>query len=296
MRPLLVVAALLAAAPLGAQGKPDFELHRELAAGRRLYVQNIIGDVRVTGGSGRTVEVTAVKKARRYGEPADVIVETVELDDGVAVCVRYPNQGRRRPPTPEQLAKNPCSSGDWGDSDGDGWHDRGHRNDTEVNFTVRVPAGLRLHAGTVSGDVRAESLDGDLEIHSVSGDVHLVGGRGAAIDLETVSGDVELSDVRSKDVSGHTVSGEISFSGPIEDGGEYDFATTSGDITVRLPARPNATLSAATFSGRLSSDLPITPNESGRRRHRYAATWGSGSARLGLESLSGDLAIRVGDR
>jgi hypothetical protein len=293
MRPLLVVAALLAAAPLGAQGKPDFELRRELAAGQRLYVQNIIGDVQVTGGPGRTVEVTALKKAGRYGEPADVTVETVEIDDGVAICVRYPNQGRRRPPTAEQQAKHPCSTGDW---DGDDWHDRGHRNDTKVDFTVRVPAGLRLHAGTVSGDVRAERLDGDLEIHSVSGDVHLLGGRGAAIDLETVSGDVELTDVHSKDVSGHTVSGEISFSGPIEDGGEYDFATTSGDITVRLPARPNATLSAATFSGRLSSDLPITPNESGRRRHRYAATWGSGSARLGLESLSGDLAIRVGDR
>jgi len=293
MRPLLVVAALLAAPPLGAQGKPDFELRRELAAGRRLYLQNIIGDVRITGGAGRTVEVTALKKAGRYGEPADVTVETVELGDGVALCVRYPNQGRRRPPTAEQMDKNPCSTGDW---DGEGWHDRGRRNDTEVSFTVRVPAGLRLHAGTVSGDVRAERLDGDLEIHSVSGDVHLIGGRGAAIDLETVSGDVELSDIRSKDVSGHTVSGEISFSGPIEDAGEYDFATTSGDITVRLPARPNATLSAATFSGRLSSDLPITPNESGRRRHRYAATWGSGSARLGLESLSGDLAIRVGDR
>src|ERR1051325_11430028 len=262
MRPLLVVAAVLAAAPLGAQGKPDFELHRELAAGRRLYVQNIIGDLRITGRAGRAVEVTAVRKPGRYGEPVDVTVETVDLDDGVAVCVRYPNQGRRRPPTAEQLEKNPCSTGDW---DGDGWRDRGHRNDTRVDFTVRVPAGLRLHAGTVSGDVRAESLEGDLEIRSVSGDVHLLGGRGAAIDLETVSGDVELSDVHSKDVSGHTVSGEISFSGPIEDGGEYDFATTSGDITVRLPARPNATLSAATFSGRLSSDLPITPNESGRR-------------------------------
>jgi putative adhesin len=293
MRPLLPLIPVLLAAPLVAQGKPDFELRRELASGKRLYLQNIIGDVHVTGGTGRTVEITAVKKAGRYGEPAGVAVETLDLDDGVAVCVRYPGQGRRRPPTPEQLDKNPCSSGDW---DGDGWNDRSRRNDTRVSFTVRVPAGLTLHAGTVSGDVLAERLEGELEIRSVSGDVRLTGASGRAIDLETVSGDVELADVRSKDVSGHTVSGEISFAGPIEDEGTYDFSSTSGDITVRLPARPNASLKAATFSGRLSSDLPISPDDSRRRRHRYAATWGSGSARLDLETLSGDLVIRVGNR
>ncbi|HEV8357737.1 MAG TPA: DUF4097 family beta strand repeat-containing protein [Gemmatimonadales bacterium] len=290
---LLVLPGLLTALPLAAQGRPDFEFRRELAQGKRFHLSNVLGDVQVSGGAGRTVEVTAVKKARRYGEPADVTVETIELDDGVALCVRYPAQGSRRPPTPEQLAKNPCSSGSW---EGGDWHDRGHRNDTEVSFTVRVPAGLRLHLGTVSGDVRAERLEGDLELRSVSGDVRLAGGAGPAIDLETVSGSVTLLDIRSKDVSGHTVSGEIGFEGPIQDGGTYDFSTTSGDVSVRLPARPNATLSAATFSGRLSSDLPITPNDSRRHRRRYAATWGSGSARLDMESLSGDLSIRVADR
>jgi hypothetical protein len=281
-----------AAAALQAQGKPDFEFRRDLPAGKRLYVQNVIGDVTVTGASGRTVEVTARKQAGRHGEPEDVTIEAVELDDGMAICVRYPGQySSRRHRDDEDSAgpKNPCSrEGSWS-GDGD-------RNDTEVSLTVRVPSGLKLRVGTVSGDTRAESLDGELELRSVSGNVRLAGGRGPAVDLETVSGDVELLDVRSKDVSGHTVSGEITFQGPIEEGGEYDFATTSGDITVRLPGRPNATLSAATFSGRLSSDLPITPDDSRRHRHRYAATWGSGSARLGMESLSGDLAIRVGDR
>jgi len=283
--PLLAVGGLLLAGATLAQGRPHFEFRRELAAGKRFHLSNIIGDVVVTGGSGRTVEVTAVKKEGRHGDPEDVTLEVVELDDGVALCVRYPSTGRRRSSSTSK-SKSPCS---W---EGD-WSGNGDRNDTEVNFTVRVPAGLRLHIGTVSGDVAAERLEGELELHSVSGDVRLDGGQGPRIDLETVSGDVDLLKVNSKEVSGRTVSGEILFEGPVMDGGTYDFGTTSGDITLRLPDRPNATMSAATFSGGFSSDLPVNQDSSRRHRHRFAATWGSGSARLDLESLSGDVTIRV---
>lgn len=269
-----------------AQGKPDFEFRRELAAGKRFHLSDIIGDVSVVGGSGRTVEVTAIKKAGRHGEPEDVTIETIELDDGVALCVRYPAARRGNRSSEKALAKNPCS---WEGR----WTGNGDRNDTEVNFTVKVPAGLRLRIATVSGDVDARGLEGELELHSVSGDVALEGGKGPSIDLETVSGDVHLLDVTSREVSGHTISGEIAFRGPVQDGGSYDFATTSGDIDLTLPQRPNATLSAATFSGDFSSDLPTNQESGRRRRHRYDATWGSGSAKLYMESLSGDLTIRV---
>jgi hypothetical protein len=285
-----LLAALLTVLPsyrLTAQGKSDFEFRRELAPGKRFYLSDIMGDVQVTGTAGRTVEVTAVKRAGRHGEPEDVTIETIELDDGVALCVRYPAERSGRRSSEKTLAKNPCS---WEGR----WSGNGERNDTEVDFTVRVPAGLRLHIGTVSGDVAAQGLEGDLSLRSVSGDVRLDGGKGPVIDLETVSGDVHLLDVTSREVSGHTISGEIVFRGPVQDGGSYDFGTTSGDITLTVPRQPNATLSAATFSGGFSSDLP-TNQEAGtrRKRHRYDATWGSGSAKLYLESLSGDLSIRV---
>jgi putative adhesin len=291
---ILVLASVSAVASLAAQGRPDFEFRRELATGKRLHVQNIIGDVQVTGGSGRTVEISAVKKAGRHGEPEDVTVETIELGDGVALCVRYPGQGRRRVDRGSgergngEREKNPCSTSS-------NWNGNQDRNDTEVNFTIRVPAGLLLRIGTVSGDLAAADLDGQLELSSVSGDVQLDGGRGPRIELETVSGDVELLDVRAREVSGNTVSGNVTFRGPVLDSGAYDFSTTSGDISLGLPDRPNATLSAATFSGRFSSDLATT-QPSGRRRHRYSATWGSGSARLDVESLSGNIRITTSSR
>lgn len=278
--------ALLSGAAAHAQGKSDFEFRRELAAGKRFYLSDIIGDVQVTGGSGRTVEVTAIKQAGRHGNPEDVTIETIELDDGVALCVRYPAERSGTRSRASTLAKNPCS---WEGR----WTGNGDRNDTEVNFAVKVPAGLRLHIGTVSGDVAAQRLEGELDLHSVSGFVRLEGGKGPGIDLETVSGDVHLLEVTSQEVSGRTISGEILFRGPVQDGGSYDFTTTSGDISVALPQRPNATLSAATFSGDFASDLPVNQDTSRHRRHRYNASWGSGTAKLYMESLSGDLTIRV---
>lgn len=292
----LAFAALGAAATLSAQGRTDFEFRRELASGKRLVVQNVIGNVNVTGTSGRTVVVTAVKKAGRYGEVEDVTVETIELTDGVALCVRYPGQGGRREIRDDgagergERAKNPCSYTSW-----NGSRDRNDRNDTELTFTIRVPAGLVLRIGTVSGDLAATNLEGELDLTSVSGDVRLEGGRGQRIELETVSGDVDLLDVRARDVAGNTVSGEVNFRGPILDDGSYEFTTTSGDITLGLPDRPNATLAAATFSGRFSSDLSTT-QQSGRHRRRHSATWGSGSAKVDVESLSGDIRITTGPR
>jgi hypothetical protein len=285
---LLAVAALGAAGTLRGQGKTDFEFRRDLAVGKRLSVENVIGNVRVTGGPGRSVEITAVKRAGRHGAPEDVSVEVVELSDGVAVCVRYPGQHSRRRDPDDGDQKNPCRR--------NGWSSGNDRNDTEVTFTVRVPDGLRLHLGTVSGDVTAERLDGELEIESVSGDVRLAGGKGPSIEMETVSGDVTLLDGRAKGVSGHTVSGNVVFEGPVLDSGSYDFSTTSGDIRLTLPERPNATLSAATFSGEFSSDVPTTQDTGRRRRHRFNATWGTGTARLDIESLSGDIRILTGSR
>lgn len=288
MLPLLLAAILLPgpSASRPAQARPDFEFRRELPAGKRFHLSNIIGNVHVTAGSGRMVEVSAVKRAGRHGAPEDVSIETVELDDGVALCVRYAGSRGGGRPSDARLAKNPCRS----DSH---WNGNGDRNDTEVQFTVTVPAGLRLHLSTVSGNVVATGLEGSLVLHSVSGDVRLQGGRGPAVELETVSGDVDLLDVTSGDVSGRTISGTIAFRGPVQDGGSYDFGTTSGDISLALPRQPNATISAATFSGRFSSDLPVTPDGSRRHRHRFDATWGTGSAKLYLESLSGNLSIRV---
>ncbi len=287
----LLLAATLLPASAAAQAGTDFSFRRELAAGARVHVANVIGDVRVEAAAGRAFEVSAVKREGRHGDPDDVEIRALELGDGVAICVIYPAQRRAweedRPPRRRRDGgeENPCSRNT-------GWSGDHERNDTEIDFTVKVPAGLKVRIGTVSGDVVAAGLSGELQLRSVSGDVRLDGGDGSRISLETVSGDVELLRIRSPEVEGHTVSGRITFEGPVQDRGTYDFLTTSGSITLTLPEQPNATVSAATFSGRFSSTWPTTASDGRRRRSRHNAVWGNGSARVDVESLSGNISIR----
>jgi len=281
---VFAAAAVLGSPPASAQ---DFELKREAAPGSRFVLRNIIGDVRIEAGSGRTLEVVARKKAGRHGEPDDVEIKPVEIEGGLAVCVYYPSSGRSRPRRSaerrERRPSDPCSRGsEWQNND---------RNDTSVDFVVRLPSGLRVDAKTVSGDLIGTGLRGSLDLGTVSGDLLLTDVEGDVLEASAVSGDVELERIRVREVSAETVSGNVTFSGPIDGGGVYDLKTLSGDVIMTLPRQPDAKVSAVTFSGDLESAFPINAG-SRSRRHRFSATWGAGTAQVDLESFSGDIRIR----
>lgn len=280
---LAVLAGAMAVGPETARAQ-DFEFTRTVAQGTRFVLRNVIGTVTIDAGSGRTLTVTARKKAGRHGEPEDVEIKAVELDGGVAICVYYPSSRRQDGDRGRRHSDDPCSRGsDWGSND---------RNDTSVDFVVHLPAGLRVDAKTVAGDLIGNGLRGTLELGTVSGDLRLTDVEGDVLDVSSVSGDVELERVRVREVSAETVSGDVTFAGPIESQGRYDFKTLSGDVILTLPRQPEATVSAVTFSGDLDSVFPITTGGGRSRRHRFNATWGSGSAKVDLESFSGDIRIR----
>jgi hypothetical protein len=335
MKSLLALGVVLLFAPRLVAQRNDFEFHRELSAGSRFVLRNIIGDVRLEGTSGRTLEVTAIKKAGHHGDPEDVEIRSLDLSGGgVAVCVYYPGQysrsdrndrsdrrdrrdrsersDRERSDRDDRAARRKAERDDRDDDEDDdrprgrrnrpnpddddvchrdhGWNGN-NRNDTSVEFLVRVPAGLKLDTKTVSGDVHGKGLRGELDIGTVSGDVRLADLEAGNLDAASVSGEIELDRVRARDVSAETVSGNVTYVGDIDSQGSYNFKTLSGDVVVTVPRQPNAQLSAVTFSGDFRSDFP-TQTDPKRRRHRYNATWGSGSARIDLESFSGDIAIR----
>lgn len=292
-------AALFAAAPLAAQS--DFEFRRELRTDARFVLRNVIGDVRIEPASGRSLEVRAVKREGRHGDPEDVEIRAVELGtDGVAICVYYPQSGRWRDDDraddradDARAGRRRRSSDDPCRRDGRGWnHDR---NDTRVDFTVRLPADLQVDVKTVSGDVVGRGLSGTLELATVSGDLHLAEVRAGSLEASSVSGDVELEGVDAREVDAETVSGDVTYAGPIHKGGRYYFKTLSGDVELTVPGEPDATLRGSTFSGRLVSDFP-TSQADRRRRNRFSATWGGGSATIDVESFSGDVRIRQASR
>jgi hypothetical protein len=255
---LAAFAQVFAAVPAPApepQQQNEFRWHEPLAAGRVIEIKGVNGNVEATPASGGEVEVVAVKRGRR-SNPEDVRIEVVRHGDGVTICAVYP--------TPEGRQPNTCSAGP---------NDRStvQNNDVTVNFTVRVPAGVRFAGKTVNGRVEAEGLSADVEARTVNGGVN-VSTTGLAR-ATTVNGSIRV-------VMGYAVWPD-----------ELEFKTVNGGIDLSVPASLSAEVQAKTVNGEISTDFPITVTGTFSRR-RLSGTVGSGGRDLRLETVNGSIQLR----
>ena len=250
---LLPAAAALALAPRTAAAQREFHWKGTVAPGKAIEIKGVNGDIRADAGSG-DVEVSAVKHARR-SDPDEVKIEVVPSEEGVTICAVYPSDGRR---------DNTCEAGDHG-------HMNTHDNDVRVNFTVRVPAGVRFAGHTVNGEVDAANLSGDVEAHTVNGSIRV-----------STSGSAEAS----------TVNGSITASvGRAQWTDALEFHTVNGGITLELPANVSTEVRASTVNGNIETDFPLTvTGRLGPRR--VTGTIGSGGRRLALETVNGSIRLR----
>lgn len=274
-----MLATLMLVAATAAPQQQDFSWQGNLDAGQTLEIGNIIGTIRVEPASGRRAEVTAVKVAGRRGDPRDVEVRAEEGSRGVQICVRYPTD-RWEPGEP------------WRCGDSNRGSNRHEPNDTRIDFTIRLPAGVHLDAATISGDVVARDLSAEASVTSISGDVRVTGFRGERIHAKTVSGDVELAEVSAPAVEAETVSGSVRYDGRLDNRGRYDFKSLSGNVVVTIPPGTGADLRASTFSGRIRFPEAAMSEVNIRRNNRASARLGEGGASLWVESFSGNVEIR----
>src|SRR5881397_66651 len=103
MRTVLISTALLLSAFAMATAQ-DFNWHGRIAAGKRLEVKGVSGDVRAVLASGAEAVVNARKHARR-SDPDEVEIKVVESNDGITICAVYPTPPRAR-------HENRCVAGD----------------------------------------------------------------------------------------------------------------------------------------------------------------------------------------
>lgn len=249
---LLAAGGLVLAAP-GAAAQGEFHWKGTIAAGKAIEIKGINGDVQAVAGSGE-VEVTAVKHAHR-SDPDEVKIEVVQHEGGVTICAVYPSDGGR---------ENTCEPAERG-------HSSTHDNDVQVDFTVRVPAGVRFIGRTVNGAVEATDLGGDVEATTVNGGIRIA---------------------TSGTATAHTVNGSIVAKlGRSDWSDELGFRTVNGGITVSLPANVSAEVRASTVNGDIETDFPLTI--SGRiGPHRLHGTIGSGGRQLSLETVNGSIELR----
>lgn len=271
-------------------------------------LQNVAGDISVTGGGGDDVRIEAVKRVRHPNEAegktllAEIEIQVVERSGRVEVRTEYP---RRR---------------NWSGG---------------VDFTVSVPrdasVSLRSVSGTIkvtniNGELRAETVSGDivsmtakklrtaktvsgdvevseaeadeLSVGSVSGDVVVNRLKAGGFDAQTVSGDLRLTDVEVDHSSLRSVSGDIDYAGRLGRNGRYQMQSHSGDIRITPADGRGFAIEASTFSGDVRSDFPLTlqttPGSSfspGGRNRSVRGSFGDAGATLTLQSFSGDIVL-----
>ncbi|HEV8264819.1 MAG TPA: DUF4097 family beta strand repeat-containing protein [Gemmatimonadales bacterium] len=255
--PVILAAIALSALPAAAQ-TPDFRWHGRLAAGKRIEIKGVNGDVRAVGIASGEVEVTAAKHARR-SDPDEVKIEVVEHDGGVTICAVYPTPPRAK-------RENTCQVGDH-------WSNSTEDNDVTVDFDVRIPAGVVFNGQTVNGQMSAEGLKGDVKASTVNGSVRVT--------------TTELAQASTVNGSVYVEMGRADWTD------ELGFSTVNGGITLILPPKLDAEVRASTVNGDLITDYPMTiSGRWGPRRMR--GTIGAGGRSLSLSTVNGEIRLRKG--
>jgi hypothetical protein len=277
-----------------------------LGASGSLELGTVAGTIVVNRGNGQDTVVEIVKEARSSRSDADA--EQAWKEVTVHVDVR----GERA----TVLAEYP---------------DRRKSDGVSVSYTVTAPAGTRLNAETVGGDIKINGIRGELSaktvggtitvtdagqvvaLATIGGDISLTGANtdgtlkaetvGGSIRIQqtkarrlaanTVGGDITATDLTAENVDIGTMSGNLQFSGPIAKAGRYDLHTQSGNVHVTPAGGSGFELQASTFSGSITTGTSMQVQGSTTRGpHREVrAVIGDGSAVVIARAFSGDVVV-----
>jgi hypothetical protein len=254
----LAVAVLVPAHASGqARERDAFTWAGVIPQGRWIVVRNMNGTVEVQRGSTDKVEVTATRRTRR-GDPDFVRFEVQKFgasQQDVLICALW---------------------GENASCDERGYrsrHDREHRNnEVWVEFLVRVPAGVKVGAHSVNGEVRVEGATAEVEAESVNG----------SVTVTTVGGPVNAN----------TVNGSVRASmGRFDLNSDLRFTSVNGSVIAEFASDINAEIDLSTVNGRFLTDFPVTI--SGRiDPKRLRATLGRGGPRIRLSTVNGNVELR----
>jgi hypothetical protein len=204
--------------------KAEWRKTYELSPNGRVEISNVNGKIEVEPATGNTVEVVAEKIGRgATAETAKAALNRIEIND---------ESSKERVRVSTRLAQ----AGGWFGGGG-----------SQVQYKVRVPAGLEARFTTVNGGVELARVSGRITAEATNGGV--VG--------RDVSGTIEAS----------TTNGGVDVDLAAVDSGGARLRCTNGGIHLRLPADAKITVSASITNGGIDAgSLPFETTESTRRR------------------------------
>ena len=222
---IAMILAPSAQAVNGANVTEEFHTTIPLNVHGSVSLENINGDVEITGWNRNEVQIDAVKSARDQQRLDEARIEVEGSGDAVHIRTRYPEG---------QNNNNPAS----------------------VHYTLRVPAGAMID--------KINLINGNLEISQVSGEVsaNLVNGKLTAHDLagrarfSTVNGASNvayrtLNDVSEVKIS--AVNGPIDLTLPASPNAEVTASSVNGNIKTDFPMQVESKFMSRRLTGTLGS-------------------------------------------
>lgn len=226
-----------------------------LTPGQVVSVRDLRGSIAVEGVRGESLEVVATRRFSN-SDPESVRLVTVPTREGVAICALWGDS-----------TTSHCGAGDAYKAG------NAHDNDVGVEFTVRLPHGVPIHATTVNGSIHVEGATAPVFVGTVDGE----------IDAETTGGPVHA----------FTVNGDVRAAvRGFGDTGAVKVTTVNGSVALELPADVDATVSAQTVNGDITSDFPLTTRN--KFVHHAKGVIGAGGRRVELNAVNGSVHLTRG--
>lgn len=209
--PALLVAAglFLQALPANADVTEVAEFDFELNAGGTLSVENINGDITVTGRPGRQVHVIATKKAgsQSYLDGMDIQVSADR--DRVRIRTQHPESSAR-------------------------WFGFGNNSGSgSVSYEIVAPADIDLDSiETVNGEIEIAGISGDVSADTTNGEIRVTGLSGS-LEADTVNGSIDAAFDKlggNQRVVAETVNGRVQLRLPADTSARIDVGTVNGGI------------------------------------------------------------------
>ncbi len=238
----------------------------DVKAGGELTMDDLIGDVTITGGSGNQVVVIQeflfdVDTEKQAQDAFERYRASVSKSGNSVRVVGYENRMRRYITT---------------------------------SYRVEVPEKFNVDAETMGGDVKLQHLMGEATLETAGGDVEIEDVSGE-IEAETAGGDINLNDVEG-DVNVKTAGGDVEMENATR--GPFTLKTSGGDITLEgVNGRTRASTSGGDMEARhVVGDLDLSTsggdiNLSDVKGASHSASTSGGD--LEARSVEGDIELKT---
>jgi hypothetical protein len=220
MRTILVPAILLATTLTASALEPvTFEWKGEMQPGQILEVWNINGSIKAETAAGSEAEIS-VQIMGTKPDPRSVQIDVVPYSDGILACTIYKGLSRPEhclPGLEPSLSLN--------------------NSDIRVEYSLKVPAGVKLVAKTVNGRIAPTLPASEIVANAVNGQIAVTTRMPVTANL--VNGTI-LASLEGETWTGARV-----------------LRTVNGSIDIEIPEMINAAVKAGTMWGFITTDFPI---------------------------------------